>query len=167
MNAHCKEHALSITLVVLALVVQACSGAPLPTSGVEVLHFQASLNIVQAALAGAPGSQLWTNGTGQFIFAQPTSGGWGMVILSMEKSCNVPCLLALAGGRGQVLSAETMSDFMTAVQENGWTRAAPGAVLSSLQAAGQSVLSIGADALTGIMILPVLPALLPTAGPQS
>ncbi len=111
-------------------------------------------------MSGAPNTQLITDG--KLVFALwPQGELWGGACLNCAVKDPIGQFRYLTGGRGMAMTWQTASDAVKDLVNNyGW-RAIPASVASQAQAAA-GIFSQMSTALTGFLVVPVLPGLMPT-----
>jgi len=167
MNANkFREHLLGLFLLISALLHGCAPTGPLPIADGQVVALaeQTTVAGIYSVLNGAqPFGEVWVNGS-QSVVAWPQSGGWAWACLRFNCDGWLGYFKFSAHGNANVANWKTFSDLTGYLRQNGWTKL-PSAALPTALTAGQSVsgfLTQMAGAVTGFMIVPIVPQNLPT-----
>jgi hypothetical protein len=159
MNTQYKSMWLLTALVIL---LQGCAGGPIPVADGQVLALaeQSTVTGIYSVLNGAqPLGEVWVKGA-QSVVAWPQSGGWAWACLRFNCEGWLGYFRFTAQGQGNVANWKTWSDLAGWMKANGWVRL-PSATLPGALTAGETVagfLSQMSGAITGFLIIPVMPA---------
>lgn len=154
MNAKYREHLLSIALL-LTLLLGGCAPASAPMADGQILELgvQATARGLSAALSGAPGTHMITDG--KLVFALwPTGNLWAGACLNCAVKDPLGQWRYLTGGRGMAMTAQTASEMVRyLIDEHGWT-SIPAAAARVAQPYA-AIFAQMSTSLTGFMVFPV------------
>ena len=159
---HTREHALSLLLTLLALLLNSCAAVQVapPEGAVYAMQPLTTAQIIHDCVAGAPGTRIFVGSNDLTMFVKPVADGWSFVAVDPAKVYDWPTFLSKLGGKGQIVSAKDMSDLTTRLSKLGWTKVAPSALPTSIKALAETLSSASVN-MFSIIILPVIPEILP------
>jgi len=149
--------------LLLSFLLSACAVNPAHVYSTEVqpIGFYTTLQGMISCVKGAPGTSIYSSEKLiMMVFPQGTK--YGFIVL--DKLGNPLYDLVKAGGNGQKVCPECMSEVINFLKMTTWKRILPaelpGPFLITLESYATAAISVGSSTLVNLILIPVLPEIL-------